>query len=86
MVRNLRWAALIAILALPLILYLGRKPEYRGCEPKPGGVPSVCNPLPVSPIWVAPVFYTVLGIAILLLVLAIVVNNRPNEGESRDSN
>jgi hypothetical protein len=75
MVKALRWAALLAFLSLPVILFLGR-PVDEGCPPP---VDQICDPNHVSPTWVGPVLLTALGIAVLLLLLAAVANHRPEE-------
>jgi hypothetical protein len=75
MVKTLRWAAVVALLSLPAILYLGR-PIDRGCPPP---VHQICDPYHVSPTWLGPVFFLVFGVAVLLFLLAAVANHRPEE-------
>jgi hypothetical protein len=75
MLKALRWAALLAFCSLPVIFYLGR-PRWPSCPPG-----AQCDygypPLPAS--WLNPVFYTVSGIAVALLVLAAVASRRQGE-------
>jgi hypothetical protein len=75
MIKTLRSLAVLAFLSLPVILYLGR-PVDRGCPPP---VHEICDPYHVSPAWLGPAFFTALGMAVILLLLAAVANHRPEE-------
>jgi hypothetical protein len=75
MVKALRWAALMAFLSLPVILFLGRPVTHRCPEPR---IP--CD-LPVDPpAWTSTLFLAVLWLAVMLLLLASVANSRASEG------
>jgi hypothetical protein len=70
MVKTLRWAALLALASLPVILYLGR-PVNQPCGPEPGAVRSPCTPAVLSPTWVVPVFLTAFAMAFLLSLIVV---------------
>ena len=76
MVKSLRWAALVAFLSLPVILFLGRPVRH----PCPEFVTSPCDPLITSPAWTSTLFLAVLWLAVMLLLLASVVNYRATQG------
>jgi hypothetical protein len=67
MVKVLRWAALVAFLSLPVIVFLGR-PVDQGCSPP---VHNPCDPYHVSPTWMVPVFITALAIALVLSLIVV---------------
>jgi hypothetical protein len=68
MARKLRWASLVTLLSLPVIMFLGR-PVTEGCPPeRPMYTP--CDPLQVSPAWVGPALLMALALAILILLAA----------------
>jgi hypothetical protein len=72
--RTLRCAAILSFLALPVIFYLGR-PTLADCP-----APAHCllgPPQPAS--WLDPVFYSVSGIAVVLLVLGAMVSRHRGE-------
>ncbi len=75
MARRLRWAALAAILSLPLIMYLGR-PVTEGCPPDPI---HPCDPQTVSPGWTLPAIFLALAIGALLRLLAAGADHKPEE-------
>ena len=70
MVKTLRRAAVVALLSLPVILYLGR-PVNWPCESEPGVAISPCDPLHVSPTWMVPVFITALATALVLSLIVV---------------
>jgi hypothetical protein len=72
MVRKLVWTTILALLSLPVILYLGR-PVVQPCAPRYGAVRGPCDPPTLSPTWMVPVFLTALAVAVLLLGLLIIV-------------
>jgi hypothetical protein len=75
LVRALRWAALVAILAIPVLAYLGRPLAYT-CR----GTVDACEPLiQSSPGWTRPAEFAALAIGILLLLLAAVAKPRLDE-------
>jgi hypothetical protein len=71
-VRALRWAALFAILAIPVIAVLGRPVAYT-CI----GTVRSCEPLiATAPTWTKPAEFVALAVAILLLLLAAIAKRR----------
>jgi hypothetical protein len=70
MVKMLRWVALLALLSLPLILFLGR-PEPQPCGFEPGEVRSPCTPAVLSPRWLVTVFITALAVAFALSLIVV---------------
>jgi hypothetical protein len=76
MVKALRWAALVAFLSLPVILFLGRPVRHTCPEP----VTGPCDPLPPGPpAWTHTSFLAALWLAVMLLLLASVANYRASE-------
>ena len=70
-IKTLRWAALAAFLSLPVILFLGRPVTHRCPEPR---IP--CD-LPVDPpAWTSTLFLAALWLAVMLLLLASLANDR----------
>jgi hypothetical protein len=77
MVKRLRWAALVAFLSLPVILYFGRP---RPCVGDPTLQVLQCDPPTVDyPSWRGPVSFTVLAAGILLLLGAALVGLQGND-------
>jgi len=70
MAKMLRWAALLVLLSLPLILFLGR-PVTHPCGFEPGEVRSPCTPAVLSPRWLVPVFITALAVAFALSLIVV---------------
>jgi hypothetical protein len=75
MVTALRWAALVAFLSLPVMLFLGGPTRH----PCPGSVFSPCEPHDTSPIWTHTAFLAALWLAVMLLLLSTVANHRAKE-------
>ena len=73
--RAIRLASILAFLALPVIFYLGR-PRLRGCPPPP---PFCLQGPPEPASWLNLVFYSVSGIAVILLVLGAILSRRHGE-------
>jgi len=75
MVRALRWAALVAILAFPVIAYLGRRVPSNECVGRVGA----CDILWTRPSWAIPAEIIALSLAALLLVIAAVLSRPSHE-------
>jgi hypothetical protein len=82
MARVLRWAALVVLLSLPLILYLGRSAN-QPCEFPPGTPRTPCDPIAVGPNWLGPLFFTALALTILQLLLSVVAGLGDDDTRSR---
>ena len=76
MARTLRWVALLALLAIPVIGYLGRRTTSDTCV---GRVWGDCDIVYTSPGWAKPVEFVALGTAVLLLIIAAVVKRSPDD-------
>ena len=76
MARTLRWVALFALLAIPVIGYLGRRTTSDTCI---GRVWGDCDILYTSPGWAKPAEFVALGTAVLLLIIAAVVKRSPDD-------
>jgi len=66
MVRALRWLGIVALLAAPVVAWLGR-PVQRGCEPP---VHGPCDVYYVSASWDMPATIALIALGIGLLVVA----------------
>jgi hypothetical protein len=69
MVRVLRWTALVALLVIPVVGYLGRRTPTNHCV----GTVGSCDILYTSPAWAKPVEVVALGTAVLLFIIAAAV-------------
>ena len=77
MVRALRWLGIVALVAAPLVAWLGR-PSQRGCEPP---VHSACDPYYVSASWEVPATVALIAFGIGLLVVAWLVERTPADAD-----
>jgi hypothetical protein len=66
MVRGLRWLGIVALVAAPVVAWLGRPKKY-GCEPP---IHGPCDPLWLSATWEMPATVTLVVVGVALLLIA----------------